>query len=176
MWYALTSGSLGVALIAALLLRFIRRRGSPVPLTRITGAVAFGAALGALSFSVLTRLPAELDWLYAYNYPRLADSADAGYDEALVAHKGAVVDELWTRAMISPAGRAPCYAGDATVCDLADLVMARATEEYGLPRGEEFYALRVFLGVSIGVFGGAVAWYLARPRKPEGLPPNLTAG
>lgn len=174
MWYATTLSAFGVAVIAVLLLALARRRRAHAAPVRLVGAVALGAALGALAFSVLTRIPAELDWLYAYNYPRLSDDPAAEYDAALAAHKGAIVDELWARELIPPAQRRPCYTADATVCALADAVAARAIEEYHLNRGAGFYGLRLWLGFSLGVIGGALAWVLARPRPAPGdAPPTV---
>lgn len=175
MWTLLTLGALLAALLALGAALHMRRRWRSA-LLRGGVALVCGVACGVLAFSVLTRIPAELDWLFAYNYPRLADDPDADYDETLVTHKGAVVDELWARALRPEGQRAACYSDDATVCALADRAATLAAEEYGLNRGASFYGLRAWLGVGFGLAGALALWYLARPRSDADAPPDADTG
>ena len=114
---------------------------SPVrrPCRRSTGArIAVICVLGfvslAVGFGLWTRLHAEV--AYVFGTFVMVDTFDpddiptATWPPETQVNRPFVVRELWTRLLVPPAVRRPCYAREAWVCERADDVLPATSDRW----------------------------------------------
>lgn len=75
------------------------------------------------------------------------------------AHRSAVLDEAWTRSIIPPPLRRPCYTPEKVVCEVADQLPG------GNWQTSRQYFKEFFIYMLAGIPGGGLAWYFSRVSK-----------
>ena len=103
---------------------------------RIATVCTLGLVSFVISFGLLTRLGAEVTYLFGTivhvdtfdaNIKPTATPEEVYYQTS----KPVVVNELWIRSLIPPGVRRSCYAGEAWICDLADDVIPAGLDPWG---------------------------------------------
>jgi len=106
-----------------------RSTGARIAVICILGSVSLAAGFG-----LWTRLHAEA--AYVFGTFVMVDTFDpediptATWPPETQANRPFVVRELWTRLLVPPAVRRPCYAREAWVCELADDVLPAASDRW----------------------------------------------
>ena len=117
-----------------------------------------------ISFGLWTRLNAEA--AYVFGTMVMVDTFDperiptATWPPETLANKPFVIRELWTRLLIPPPVRRPCYAGEAWVCGLADDVLPATSDRWSWKSYLQDVGLA---GVSV-LTSSVLAWLFTRKR------------
>jgi hypothetical protein len=102
--------------------------------TRIAVICILGFVSLAVGFGLWTRLHAEA--AYVFGTFVMVDTFDpdriptATWPPETQVNRPSVVRELWTRLLVPPAVRRPCYARETWVCDLADDVLSASSDRW----------------------------------------------
>jgi hypothetical protein len=122
-----------------------------------------GAASFVIGFGLLTRLNAEVAYLFGTMV--VVDTfgpgpAEVSWPPEVEANKPYVVRELWARLLIPPGTRRPCYTNEAWVCDAADDVVPATSERWDW----QPYLRDVGIGCVPAVTSGLLGWFFTRKR------------
>jgi hypothetical protein len=158
---AVIVGFLCLALIGALvslavLIPPIRKLGRRSTVARAAEVVIVGVVSFAVSFGLLTRLGAEVAYIFSTIGP-------PAWEEVEDALKPAIVEELWIRGLMPPPLMQPCYTTDAAVCQRADW----ATLGGEVSGGWGAYLMSVGVCLVSFVTGGFLARVFTRQRRPD---------
>ena len=102
---------------------------------RIDVICTLGLVSFVIGFGLWTRLTAEA--IHVFGTFVTVDTFDAERIPAVTwppetqVNKPAVVSELWKRLLIPPSVRRACYAGEASVCEMADSLTPGAPDRWG---------------------------------------------
>jgi hypothetical protein len=131
--------AIGLVLLGALislpaLLPPVRRLCRRSTGARIAVICILGFVSLAIGFGLWTRLHAEA--AYVFGTFVMVDTFDPGrvptatWPLETQVNRPFVVRELWTRLLVPPVVRHPCYAREAWVCDLADDVLPATSDRW----------------------------------------------
>jgi hypothetical protein len=146
----------------------IRRGCQRSVAARIATICILGVVSFLISFGLLTRLGAEVTYLFDTMVH--VDTFDANIKPTLTPEQAyyqrsrpVVVNELWIRSLIPPGVRRSCYAGEAWICDLADKVVPAGSDG----RGWRTYLLNVGIACLSVVAGSVLVWrFTSRRQSP----------
>jgi len=144
----------------------IRRRCQHNRAARMAAACTLGLVSFAISFGLLTRLGAEAIYLIGTMItvdtfdPEIG--AEVTWSPETQMNKRYVVRELWTRLLIPPAMRRPCYAKEAWICEFADDLMPVESGQ----RGWAPYLQTVGMACVSVVASSVLVWRFTRSKVP----------
>ena len=151
-----------VSLLA--LLSPIRRLCRRSLVARIAVICILGLVSFVIGFGLWTRLNAEA--AHVFGTMIIVDTFDAErtptatWPPETLANKPFVIRELWTRLLIPPPVRRPCYAGEAWVCGLTDDVLPATSDRWSWKSYLQDVGLA---GVSV-LTSSVLAWLFTRKR------------
>jgi hypothetical protein len=133
---------------------------------RIATICILGVVSFLISFSLLTRLGAEVTYLFGTMVH--VDTFDADIKPTVTPEQAyyqksrpVVVNELWIRSLIPPGMRRSCYAGEVWICDLADKVVPAGLDGWGWGT----YLLNVGIACLSVVAGSVLVWRFTSKRQ-----------